>query len=542
MKKIFVDKNEGVAEVVEKIIGHEESTVVLVVPKNAELGESVSNFHLIKREADAAEKHILVESVDEVILALAKSSKIEAVHPLFSAGGGSASGGEGFRRSSAFSDIVPREAPHERAGLARKRKKLKEEPAAYREPGVRLSVAEEEEAGVMGVSAEASTRVRQSSWWTGRHILLVVIFFLVLGGAVWLVSVPLSRATVSIDFDKTPWVYDGKVLADTSVAKVNFNKSVLPAELFTSERNLTQFFPASGKEKVAEKATGKILIYNAYSSKSQILVATTRFETPDGKVFRILERVRVPGAEIKDGNIIPASIEVDIVADKPGEDYNIGPVAKLSVPGFKGSPRFAGFYGEIKEPAKGGFIGEKAVPTSEDIKNAKDRTSEILRTSLQASFIMGYPDNFKVLEGVSDIEITRLSINESTDQNGNFSVFGEAVMRAIGFREEDLKLFLKTLANKENPGTAFKELNLEYSDVKLDFEDTVVAFSLSAEGILWPNFSPDEFRESLLGKSLDEARSLVAGLEGLSSAKVSLWPIWLGSIPSDSGKVKIVVE
>src|SRR3989344_1019537 len=51
MKKIFIDRNEPVASVVEKILSETEKDIVLVVPRNAKLGESVGNFHLLKRES-----------------------------------------------------------------------------------------------------------------------------------------------------------------------------------------------------------------------------------------------------------------------------------------------------------------------------------------------------------------------------------------------------------------------------------------------------------------------------------------------------------
>src|SRR3989344_6111188 len=96
MKKIFVRRDESIAELVEKIISAEENDVVLVIPKSSGVGDAVSNFDLIKRESEEAGKKIFVESVDEKILALAKSLEIDALHPFF----------EGSR-NAVLSDIVP---------------------------------------------------------------------------------------------------------------------------------------------------------------------------------------------------------------------------------------------------------------------------------------------------------------------------------------------------------------------------------------------------------------------------------------------------
>ena len=115
MKRIAVDKKELIAELIERIIEDAEQDLVLVIPKGTGLGASVSNFHLLSREAKAANKKITIESVDESILALAKSSQIEAVHPLL-----------GSPAASALSDIVPRSKVSKVAGVAEVRQ-LKEE-------------------------------------------------------------------------------------------------------------------------------------------------------------------------------------------------------------------------------------------------------------------------------------------------------------------------------------------------------------------------------------------------------------------------------
>lgn len=529
MKKIFVDKNEGVAEVVEKIIGDPASEIVFTVPKNAALGESVSNFHLIKREAESAGKKVLIESVDEEILALAKASRLEASHPLF----------EGEKKHSSLSDIVPRrlvrgEKP-ELTSPPNKGKKRRVE-TEVRE----VEVSREVEPIRSGGQAEYQPAEGKRFWW--KLIFGVVLFAVVVVFIGWAATKFYSRATVTISFKKTPWTYEHSFLADTSASKVNLDENILPAELFASRRNLTQLFPASDMKNVSSKARGRITIYNAYSSQPQVLVATTRFLTPDGKIFRLADKVTVPAAAIKNGDIVPSHINADVVAEAAGPDYNIGPVPRLTIPGLKGSPKYKGFYGELKEQSKGGFVGQKAVPNSEDVKNAKDKTTEILRTSLENGFLNSYPPDFRILDGASAIEITKLDVNENTDPRGNFSVFGEAKLTALGFRESDIKSFLKFVVSRDNPSADFDELHLNYSQVKPDFRRKAVSFSLSADAVLRPSFSADDFRTKILSRDVGEARSLISALPGLANAKVSLWPIWLGRIPIDPRRVSILVN
>ncbi len=564
MKKIFITKGEDVSAVVEKIINDPEDELVLMVPKGAMLVSSSGNFLLIKREADAARKKITVESVDEDILEMARASKLDASHPLF--------GGE---KSSSLSDIVPaggapqtEKADKAKTEAAAAKKRVKkttkqEEPSTPVKIPITVIPHEEEEepepeevaptlriesqspkVSPMQFGREEPPELSEPAWYRRYWKLLVagVALVVLIFTGVAVVDAMWSKATITINFKKSPWTYDHAFVANTAVSKVDADKNILPAEVFTANKNMSQPYPATATKNVSQKATGNITIYNAYNSSPQTLVATTRFETPDGKIFRIISSVVVPGAKITNGKIVPSSIDAPVAADQPGPSYNVGPAAHLSVPGFKGSPRYDGFYGELKAATTGGFIGMKAVPTDKDIADAKSKTLDVLKTALQSNFVTSYPPDFKVLDGASNFNLTKLTVNPDTDANGKFSVFAEGSISAIGFREADLKNVLIALESKDNPGDAFNQLNLNYSQVQPDFKAGTVSFSLSAQGVLTAAFSTDDFKAKILGQKVDAVRKMIAPLQGLSDARVSLWPVWLSTLPKDPKRVTLVVN
>ena len=55
----------------------------------------------------------------------------------------------------------------------------------------------------------------------------------------------------------------------------------------------------SEPKEVNQKAQGELTVYNNYSEAPQILIKNTRFQTEDGKIFRIGDSITVPG---KTGN------------------------------------------------------------------------------------------------------------------------------------------------------------------------------------------------------------------------------------------------
>jgi hypothetical protein len=371
---------------------------------------------------------------------------------------------------------------------------------------------------------------------------IIVVILLAIGGA-YLSTMYFNHATVSITFKKTPWTWQGALIADKSVSSDDLAGGVIAGQVFTSNKNVTETFKASSESNVSLKAQGTIIIYNDYSTSPQELVATTRFLTPDGKIFRITQNVTVPGAtKASDGTLTASSVNAPIAADQAGPDYNIGPVAKLTIPGFAGKPQASGFWGTINASTTGGYTGTKAVPTTADIATAKASTTAALQASLQGGFSGSYPNNFKILADATNIQVGALTVNTTTDSEGNFTVFGTATLSAIGFDESALKGDLLAQAQGTYPSSTFKDINLTYNSVQASFSKGQVSFSLSAQGDLEPAFLPVVFEQEILGQNIADARTTIAALPQLSSGEISVWPLWLWTIPSDASKVQINVD
>lgn len=528
MKKILIGKKEGVAEVVEQIISEPEDQIVLVIPKGSVLADSVSNFHLLKREAKTSEKDIIIESVDEEILALAKASHLESIHPLF----------EKKSKASSLSDIVPTR------GRKLSDQEERGEDETEEEEAEEIEEEFEEESLRKGMSDDRSSK--RSRWSVGsslsfkKKLVTGLVVLIVLGFIGVFALNKMGKAEVSIKFKEIPWQYEGTVTISAASKAVDAESLIIPGEIFTDSKNSSPSYPASGKASVEDKAIGKLTIYNAFSSVPQGLVATTRFMTPDGKIYRLDKAVTIPGAEIKDNKIVPSSIEVAVTADKAGPSYNSGAIPKLTIPGFKGTPKFDGFYGALAS-ASGGFIGQRAVPTDKDITAAKAKVAEDLKNLAKSDFLSNRPVDFKIIEGSSVIEVGSVSVNKRTDDKGNFSVFGEVKFSAIGFRESDLSEALIVFANRDHSGAKFKKVDITYSNPKLDLKSGKLVVSVTVNGVLTSDFKAKEFKTSILGKKIEEIRTLTTALPWYESGRVKIWPIWLKTAPEKDSRVEVTV-
>ncbi|HVM77353.1 MAG TPA: hypothetical protein VMU07_04340 [Candidatus Paceibacterota bacterium] len=581
MKKIIADKSDDVVEIIDRILEESDEAIALVIPKSSALGKSVRNFNLLKREMDGAGKTIIIESVDENVLAFAKQAGIEASHPLW----------RSVRGSGGISDIVAHDEGQEQSPKSKKKSKKTEKKAVEADEAgdderspesepIKLKVHTEEEIIETSIESEvdggeggdeddeareAEAEAKESEavanrfftnmpdddgdgqgddsggssrfWWILAGVVVIAAI------VVYVLTTFFNHADIAINFKQTPWSYKDNFVADKSVSAINPSGNVIPAQIFTSNKDVTQSYPASSVQNVSQKARGTITIYNAYNSSPQELVATTRFVTPDGKLFRLVSNVTVPGAQVVNGQITPSSITAAIVADQPGPDYNIGPVAKLTIPGFqKDQARYNGFYGAITTSTTGGYVGKKAVPTAADVNAAKASTTAILESSLSSGFSASYPNNFKILDGATTYQVTKLVVSTSTDDNGNFTVFGEVTLEAIGFDESALKAYLLSLAQNTEENSVFASLNPSYSNVQANFTTGQVKFTLTAQGSLEPAFSASDFTATILGKSISEARSDILALPQLGNGTISVWPLWLMHIPSDPSKIHVTAQ
>ncbi len=524
IQKIVVSKSDEVALVVEKIIDSDAKELVLNIPRFSRLSDSLANFHLIKRETKLLDKKIIVESVDDKVIELSGLAGLESLNPILS------------RSRRQFYDIVSSKRSREEAEEAHiKKKKLVESVppvpgfvSSFRWPKIKLK----------------------------KYILvfpLAVLFIAILV----LVTTILPRAEIKIKTVKANWSYSDSVRAE-KLAAIDPVNAIVPAQVFSQKEGLRLSFPATGKKNIEQKATGKITIYNAYSSDPQPLVVTTRFITPDGKIFRLPKSVIVPGAKIIEGKIIPLTLETSVVADKPGSEYNIGPVSYFSIPGFKGTPKYQAFYAESKETMEGGFIGETAFPTNEDLKKGKAEVVKKLEQSLKEKITAQIPPEFKILDGAINFVVGKQNvitevaapdrgeprpIETGREDGGNFAISSEAAINAIAFKETDVLAMLSAKIAKEvGEGYEMKEFNLAYEKTRADFNSGRLSFPVKFTSILAKKIDVDSLRGSIRGKSEAALRTIIYDLPGLESAVISLWPFWVQSVPSGENKITITVD
>lgn len=372
-------------------------------------------------------------------------------------------------------------------------------------------------------------------------IILAILIVVVLGA--WFL---LPKAVVALTMKKFPVTLSETVVVAADSAATNAPLAlVVPGEALEARANLTLPFTAQNTETVSARATGKLIVYNGYSSAAQNLAATTRFESPDKKIFRIERGVTIPGAKVENGKIIPSSIEITVVAEESGENYNLPASSGWRIPGFKERfpERYEGFYAEAKEGMRGGFIGERAKPSATELAHARTKIMEGLTDALEGQFLIILSDRFTALPGSRRVTITQENISPDPEDPHVFQLFGEAVMEQIVFEEPTLKSTLIEKASRAfSHELIAKDFTYALGTSTVDFVKRTLTFSVTGDGVFTEPFDANAFREDMAGKREDELKAAVFAIPGIETASVSLFPFFVRSVPKNVEKIEVVVE
>lgn len=385
--------------------------------------------------------------------------------------------------------------------------------------------------GLVMVGA-APRRVSTKVLIVGFSASLILIF----GGGFFALNI-FSSVTVNI----VPKFEDITIDKTFSVAKdSNIASGVIAGELMTFRQAVEASKETTGKLDANSKARGRIVIYNAYSAESQTLVRRTRFETPEGKIYRLLDGTTVPGFTTKSGQTTPGSIEVAVEADQPGEEYNVG-LSDFTIPGFKSTARYTKFYGRSKTLMVGGATSEKRVTARADIDELKTGLAAKLEETIKSEYGSKVPEGFKLLDGAYTIGYEDAAASPPLDAEGeNVTVALVGNFRGLLIKKELLAEAIATVYGKDGLSKKARVVNVDdltISVVRQNLESNEMSIHVSGRAhFVWNIDQVAIVSEFMAGKSTAE---IFGAHEGIEKAEIVFSPSWWHYIPKNKDKIHI---
>ncbi len=331
--------------------------------------------------------------------------------------------------------------------------------------------------------------------WGGIALVIIIISIIVL-----------PKTTIDIEPKRIDIDESMEMTAKTDQDTYDGERRIIPARAIERDVTFTKTFDATGSGDVsAQNAQGTIKIFNEYSTKPQPLVATTRFLSEDGVLFRLVNAATVPGMNGDE----PGSVEALVIADESGVIGNIEP-SRFSIPGFDGSPKSDKFYATSDKSMSGGGTGGTGVTivTAEDIARAKvEMTTEVAGYIVEQTTGLLRPENEVLTEEGIKYEEVRSEANVSegtmTDQ---FMYEIVSNVKALVFSEDDVLGVMESNLAEEYSQYSEDDVNVElsYDNLDVDFENETIKMNTHGTAYVVATVDLDSFSQDILGKKHDD--------------------------------------
>ncbi|HZZ99295.1 MAG TPA: baseplate J/gp47 family protein, partial [Candidatus Paceibacterota bacterium] len=334
-----------------------------------------------------------------------------------------------------------------------------------------------------------------------------------LGFAVYIST---GNAKVTITPKSQQLDFQLNMTASANASSVDAANFTIPGQLFNIQKTASQSFQATGKQATAQKAHGAITVTNK-TSANQPLIATTRFQSADGHIFRTLTNVVVPAGK---------TAVVQVAAVSSGADYNV-PAGKFTIPAFKeqnNAQKYADIYGMTTDSMHGGTSGEATVVSQQDFDGAKAALTDSAKQAAQDA-LKSQMDGLTVIAQPQADATTANSTAQVGDAADSFTMTMTGSIQTIGFKPDDLAAVINAyVTSKNNLDTVFDKLDLAYSNIQYDAANQAMHFTVEVKGPGYAKIDTDQLVANLEGKNDNQIKSYLQGIPGVGSANVYLFP------------------
>ncbi len=313
-------------------------------------------------------------------------------------------------------------------------------------------------------------------------------------------------------------------------------QAYIPYSLQTLTAEVSQEVTASGREEVEEFATGTIKVTKS-TTGAQPLIKNTRFESEDGRIYRVRHSITVPGEGSK---------EIEVFADEPGEQYNLA-AGTFTIPGLKDLPEFDEMSAETVTAIAGGFSGVRNVVSEED----EDKTRAVLQKKLESDLIA------QIGTTISSDKVFYYTpsfikyVSTPSEANGDNVIIREkGILQGLLFEKEDItQSLVKTSVIGSTDLDQVTIDNIDALSITLEGKESFDPEAAETGSLLIsgsPAYSWGITQEGLgtqiQGMTEKEAEGALLQQVGVQKFDIEVNPFWKSNLPKSSEDITITFQ
>ena len=367
----------------------------------------------------------------------------------------------------------------------------------------------------------------------GLFVVLVIIFLTF--------SAFFTGATVSVEAKRQIINVDSTFQSKKGATADLFHEIVM------LEKDGSKKVEGTEEKDIEKKASGKIVVYNNFSTESQRLIKNTRFMSPTGLIFRISESIVIPGLKRTNGSATPGSIEVTVYADQAGKEYNIG-LVDWTIPGFKGDgQKYETIYARSKTTMSGGLKGKTRIIDDQTRSNTQKEIEGSLKTEMLREVRSNLPSDYVLYDKAVYYEFEK-GIEDSVSGN-QVEVKEKGRIYGIIIRKDSFVAALAKKYIKDYKDAKLHFENPETLDVRIIDDPQVKPWAanelrvavVGGAALVW-DFDEALLKDALAGKPKKSLEGILDAFPAVQGADVILRPFWKMHFPSDKDKIEIIAK
>ncbi len=219
-----------------------------------------------------------------------------------------------------------------------------------------------------------------------------------------------------------------------------------------------------------------------------------------------------------------------------GKEYQIGP-SYFTIPGFKESPKYAGFYAKSTESMTP--IQNNSTLLSQEIEKTKKNLEDALVSELKNDTLNTFKDSdLKLIDGASTVKIDDFKADSQT-------ISMKITWQAIFFKEKDFRALVDySVSNKYPDLKNFDfEDNITYPQTtKSDFKKGEIFFTFELDKANALAADLAGLKKELTGLDENGIRNVISNKNFINNATISLWPFWVKQAPGNPDKINITLD
>jgi hypothetical protein len=549
---IYIDIDDEITTLIDKVRGSDQRIVALVLPKRATVLQSIVNMKLLKRTADGAKKHLVLITNETGLMPLAGAVGLYVAKTLQTKPEIPHVAGGGKDLDDVEEAVDMNDAPEDKLDKSR--------AVGDYAKGASSAIAFKPDDDDQPIELDnASMDVPGASAGDGKKPkkkkdkkLAIPDFnkfrlWLILGGAGLVLLIFLGfiafnvmpRATITVKTDSEAVDTNIDLTLSTAAEDVDADEALVPSKLQQSQKTGTQVVASTGQKDKGTKASGSVSM-NAGSCTGDApsSVASGTAVSTNGLTF-ITQDTASFQPSFKNSKCTWVADGIDIISQNNGDKYNVGS-SSLSVAGRSDVTA-------TTSGTSGGTSVIVKVVAQADIDSAKQKIAEQdssavkkeLQNGLEGQGLFAIEGSFKA----GDPEITPTA--QPGDEAENVTVTAKTTYTMVGVKEGDLKKVIANEVNKKIDPTKQEILDygLETAVFKLQNQtDTETLVTLQDTAVAGSSLDLTAIKKQVAGKKAGEAKDVIGQYPGVTNVDVHYSPFWVSSIPKNTGKITVSVE